>query len=373
LDGVVSRDPAVKHWLSYYDEGSQGYSLYTFWDFYRWIHGDERFRSLSPSGLLEFQRRAVREGHEYELLDTLQKYILQKPGTYNSLMVRYNVVRAFFKHNRVGLPVDSFRIKPSKPPTEAKLTLDIIKTLVSGAGFREKAIYLSLWMGLLDKERFVNFNRDGYGLVKHLKEKGVDEPFLLNYPGRKRSRGRRFCHTYLGHDALVAWQQYFERIRGWPREGEPLILDQFGNAISKYALTCLHLRLLEKLKYIKRGGKADKRYGLHLHEFRDVARTLLEFHGKRDGLNSLAVEFFMGHDIDPNEYTKFYKHPEETLKEYRIAEKYLNIISGKATAEAHEGEIKKFQEQIQKRDQATLEVIERIKKLEERLAKLKGS
>ena len=328
MDKTVSEDPVVKHWLSYYDEATRGYSLYTLWDWLRWLGGDERFRGLGPSGLVEFQRKASKDGREYELLDLLQKYILQKHGTYNTLQNRYNVVRAFFKHNRVGLPNDAFRIKASRSPVEAKLTVDIIKTLVSAAGFRDKAIYLSLWMGLMDKERFVNFNRDGYGLVKHLKEKGVDVPFLLVYPGRKRNRGRRLCHTYLGHDALVAWKQYFERVRGWPRESEPLVIDQLGKGISKAALLSLHLRLLERLKYIKRGGGKDKRYGLNLHEFRDVARTMLEFQGKRDGLNSLAVEFFMGHDIDPNEYTKFHKHPEETLKEYRIAEKHLNIISG---------------------------------------------
>ncbi|MBS7622200.1 hypothetical protein KEJ39_00800 [Candidatus Bathyarchaeota archaeon] len=48
------------------------------------------------------------------------------------------------------------------------------------------------------------------------------EPFLFEYPGRKREKEKKTYYTFLGHDALVAWREYFERLRGWPKEGEPI-------------------------------------------------------------------------------------------------------------------------------------------------------
>jgi len=41
----------------------------------------------------------------------------------------------------------------------------------------------------------------------------------------------------------------------------------------------------------------------------------------------LAVEFFMGHEVDPLAYNKFYKDEEYIRRQYRIIERRLNIIS----------------------------------------------
>ena len=78
-----------------------------------------------------------------------------------------------------------------------------------------------------------------------------------------------------------------------------------------------HLLFLEKLNLIKRKGenKPHVRYGYNLHEFRDVAKTLLHLQGVEDGLDLNAIKFFMGHglQIDPNKYDKFYMDQEYML------------------------------------------------------------
>jgi len=134
--------------------------------------------------------------------------------------------------------------------------------------------------------------------------------------------------------ALAAWIDYFERSRGCPSEGEPIFIVPSvngGGAYRKDAISVRHLRNLERLKYIKRGGDRSARYGYNMHEFRDVSRPLLHLQGKRDGLDLECVEFWKGHVTDPNHYDKFYRDTDYTLKQYKIAEKYLNIMSGAVT------------------------------------------
>ena len=72
-------------------------------------------------------------------------------------------------------------------------------------------------------------------------------------------------------------------------------------------MQCYHLQLPEKLRYIKLGGNdPSRRCGYNLHEFRDVARTLLRLRGKAEGLDLDVIEFFMGHITD--------KNPEHSLR-----------------------------------------------------------
>lgn len=108
-------------------------------------------------------------------------------------------------------------------------------------------------------------------------------------------------------------------------------MNRDGKIFIKDRLAVKHLRLLEQLKYIKRGGSTSTRHGYNLHNFRDEAKTLLHLQGKQDGLDLDYVKSWMGHITDPNFYDKFYRDKIKALSQYRIAEKYLNIISGKVT------------------------------------------
>lgn len=325
---VLLEDPAVRKWLANIEQGYWINQISVLRDFLRFLE-ERGFESHTPSGLIEFQRRAVHDGREYELLDLLQEYIIQKHGTYNTLRMRYSKLRTFFKRNRAALKDDDFEIKAKREPIRSRLTVDVIKSLVDAADLGFKAFYLTLWMGILDQARFNYFNKNyGADLARHIKERGVDQPFMMTFPGRKQWKNRIEYYTFIGRDALAAWQQYFERIRGWPKEGEPVLLNRDGKIFNKDGFAMKHLRLLERLKYIKRGGSTATRHGYNLHDFRDEAKTLLHLQGKSDGLDLDYVKFWMGHIIDPNFYDKFYRDKERALKQYRIAEKYLNILSG---------------------------------------------
>jgi len=300
-------DPAVKKWLSGYDKRDFGPRLSNFNAFLSYLKGKPGFEDVTPSRLLEIHRKAVADGGEYKVLDLLQEYVGGRSGRYNHLYKIYSDVRTFFKKNRVPLPDDDFNINADVEPAQGRLSVDVIKVLVDAADLDMKSFYLTLWMGILDLERFSQLNvKFGYDLGLHVKGRG-DEPFLVSFPGRKKNRNKTVFHTYIGRDALSAWREYFERVRGYPGEGEAALLDMKGDPIKKETLRQRHLRLLEKLHYIKRGGSSSNRFGYNLHDFRDEAKTLLHLQGKREGLDLECVDFWMGHVTDPNHYDKFFR------------------------------------------------------------------
>jgi hypothetical protein len=319
-------------------------------DYLTFLDGKKCFEKVTPSGLVEFQRHAKKEDREYEMIDLLKEYIRGKPGTYKALRLRVSIVKSFFRENRAELPDEKIRIRASRSPVQSKMDDTVVRDLVENNEFDMKAFYLTLFMGLLDLDRFIEFNKKyGKGLTDHLKEKGVNEPFVIEYPGRKENRNKTWFTTFIGHDALVAWKNYFERKRGYPKDGESILLDDTGKSIQDPTLRQRHIRMLARLNYIKRGNDISTRHGYGLHNFRDAARTLLH-KAKHEGLDLDCAEFWMGHTIDPNDYDQFYRDKEYLLEQYKIAEKHLNIISGFTTSSGQD--TKELAQQIIKNPEA---------------------
>ncbi|MCX6658791.1 MAG: hypothetical protein NTX81_00210 [Candidatus Bathyarchaeota archaeon] len=126
-------------------------------DFLRYVHSKPEFKDATPLSLVEFQRAAGKD-NQYKILDLLQGYINQKVGTHKTLTTRYSVVCSFFERNRAALPGESFRIKATRDPIKSKLSIDVIKNLVSAADLDLRAVYLTLFQGISDQERFREFN-----------------------------------------------------------------------------------------------------------------------------------------------------------------------------------------------------------------------
>lgn len=187
----------------------------------------------------------------------------------------------------------------------------------------------------MDLERFTNFNRKYAGaLVKHIREKGLDAPFRIDFLGGRKRNPRPF-YTYIYHDALAAWQFYFEKERGWPKEDQPIATAQGGaKSPAKKTIRDNFIRIAVRLHIRTPPRIKGEQTGVAPHEaFRDVIRSLLQTATKK-GFDTLCAEFWMGHRIDPYNYNKFTEHqPEYVLENAKIAAKYLNIISQTITDE----------------------------------------
>ena len=292
----------------------------------KWLQSQKGWQEASPELLLERQENSNGKGH-YEVLDLIQRYVREKGGTRRSMILRYQVLRSFFLHHRCDLPRDTFDPGAgTRPSVQGSLTVEKIKRIIESAGIRDRAIFLSIWQAMLDKERFMQFNKSSAeSLVAHLKEKGVEKPFRIDFRfGRKRNYQPYF--TFLGHDALSAWKEYFEKERGYPKKGEPLAITRDKTGVTKALLRSVFQTLALRAGLKK--NRNQTKIGVTIHEFRDVARSTLQL-AKRDGFDETCAEFWMGHKIDPLGYNKFTAlSPEYVTENYRIAEAYLNIMSG---------------------------------------------
>jgi len=322
-----------------------------------WLKGNG-WPDATAEGLIEFQEKA--EGRDrYKILDLAQKHIREIGGTRLGMRSRYTVIRSFFMHNRAELPHDGFDVGPgTKEPSQGHLTVEKIREIIQSAKTRDRAILLTLWQSMMDLERFTYFNVEfGQRLAEHLKTKGTTTPFRIDFTKGRKKNFNGF-YTYIGSDALEAWKTFFEQ-DGWPEKGLPLIhgADHGGKRdkpITKQALRFIFTTLAVRVGHRSRQVcKKGERTGINLHEFRDVARSHLQL-AKKDGFDETCVEFWMGHKIDPLGYNKFTElNPEYVLDNYRIAEKYLNILTGTVTTTDEKAQ-------------------ERIKELESRLAKLEA-
>lgn len=337
-----------------------------------WLHNQPRWTDATPESLLAFQEAATGR-QRFVILDLIEDHVAQKGGTYISMVVRLSRLRSFFIRNRVEIPAAKDWIpKPTKEPTRGHLTVAQVKEIIVHSGLRDSAIFLTMFQAQLDLQRFTEFNAKYAGpLVKHLREKGVDEPFRIDFPnGRKKNRD--MYYTFIHRDALEAWRQYFERVRGSPKAGEVIALRRKRmTAPSKTAIRMIFTRTAQKLK-IKEPIQSDRshRTGVACHEaFRDVVRSLLQT-AVKEGFDPTCAEFWMGHSIDPYNYNKFAElEPEYVLENAKIAAKYLNIISGSNVNASEEMKAAKQKQQeietlIRSRLGELKEISERVTELE---------
>jgi hypothetical protein len=281
--------------------------------------------------MVVFQKNAVGDDR-YRIVDLLVEYVRERGGTYRGMRTRYTTVRSFFLHSRAELPRVPVRFTPTRDAAVGRLNLDVLRVLVQAAGLRNRAIYLTLFQGLMDQKRFTEFNRRGFELAEHVRRVGVETPFRVDFLRGRKGNARPF-NTWIGRDALEAWRLYFDRERGWPNPGEAAALDGDGKPLGRVALRASHRYLLRKLRFVTGYGDKSTRYGYNLHELRDLARSILE-KARADGFNPQSAEYWMGHTVDPLYYNKVWKlDPEYNLAQYRIAEKYLSL-SGRPSADA---------------------------------------
>ena len=279
---------------------------------------------MTPVELLEKQRAALMSGG-FEVLDLVQNYVSGLNLTRSAKLSTYNIIRSFFKHNRCPLPDDgSFIVRSSKPAPIARLTLENVQALVLNCNLRDRSLVLVKWQSMVDAERLAYVNKFCVEqIVKQIRE-GV-HPIRLDIPGRHGNP--RGFYTFFGKDARDALVAYFEKERGWPRSGEGIWVGK-GRALSTRGIKAVWLRLTKRAGLIPRkGGVRGTQYGYGSHEMRDLAKSLLHTHAKKDGFDMDACDFWLGHTIDKLGYDKFYQDREYVQKQYLIAEKYLNIIS----------------------------------------------
>lgn len=324
---LALEEPCVVDWFDGLNEETRPAYRTNFRKFLLWLWKKPEWAGKMPSALLEFQDNAT--GRERKIIPRLiVKYVQERGGTYKSMLCCVAHLRSLFLHNDVEIPKVHWAPHPTAEPTQGHLTFTQVRDIILHADPRNTAIFLTMLQGFMDLERFKQFNKKyALPLVKHLREKGLDEPFRVDFPRRKRNPRPFF--TYIYHDGLKAWSDYFTTERGWPEgEGEAIALTDKGTPPDKPGIRAAFRTIAERLHYRPNTPKG-RMSGVGPHEaFRDVAKSHMQT-AKSEGFDMDCVKFWMGHSVDPYNYAKFMElEPEYMAKNAGIAAKYLNIITG---------------------------------------------
>ncbi|MGA2784363.1 MAG: hypothetical protein ABSF09_06670 [Candidatus Bathyarchaeia archaeon] len=284
-----------------------------------------------PSELLAFQEFA--EGRaKFVLLDLIEEYTQEKGGTTGGMKNRLSQIYTFFTRNRVAMPpVSDWQPHPTRQPVKGNLTFDKVREIILHAKLRDKAVFLTMFQSMMDLERFTQFNRTYANELTTFLRNGSREPFRVDFPNGRKNNKRPF-YTFILKDALDAWSTYFNRIRGWPKDDDPIAISRNGQAISKVAIRKAFITTASQ-QCIRPRSRATNdirtRTGAGPHEaFRDIVRTRLRTEAKKNGFDLDVAEFMMGHSIDKYNYDKFAElEPEYVIQNILIASRCLNIIS----------------------------------------------
>lgn len=326
---TVPEDP-VGFWLSRLDTDSRKGHRSHLDRWLRWLQSQPGERGITARELLQRQLEAE---DPYRILDLLQTYVSQLTLRKSSKRKAYTVVKSFFSHNRCALPSDpTFKIRSDKPPVQPKLTVQSILDAYRAANLRYRSVILFKWQSFVDNARLEYVcNNCSDQIVQQIRD--GTRPVRIDIPGRKSNENdsEGAFYTFIGKDAVDALTRYFEQERGWPKPGDPIWLKADRSPLTRTAFETAWIRLFRRIGVIPRKkGPAGSRYGYNPHEMRDVATTLLHLKAKADGFDMDCAKFWSGRvgALDREKYDKFYQDVGFVRRQYLIAEKYLNIISG---------------------------------------------
>jgi len=195
----------VGDWLGRLGPASRSSRLSRFNLFMDWVRRQEGWREATPESLLAFQEVAA--GRERNTIVSLvQRWAEERGGTYNTIIQNADAVRSFFLHNDCPLPRLSWNMvgKVTREPVLGRLTVDMVLKIIQAAKIRDRAIFLSIFQGMMDLQRFTDFNKKyGEALANHLRTYRSEKIFRVDF-GRGRKKNPNPYFTYLGRDALAA-------------------------------------------------------------------------------------------------------------------------------------------------------------------------
>lgn len=398
----VSEHASIEFWLSRIRPVTRrNYRDFAHYFFAEWLPSQGGpLADKSPEEILDFQEGAEGRRDRYLVLDSLHKCVDVRGGRRKTKLNRISIIRSYFKHSRVELPSDpSFRVNGDHPPVTGRLTVDALRKIMLAATRLYRAIFSIMFMAAMGEEEFIYFNNHWPTVKEQLRRREI---IKIDLPGRKHARNARPYYTFIGGDGVTWLKEYLTRERGPIKPGDPIFINDRGNPVTKMNIRRAFTRFAAKAGLIKIatpdcpqcGGetvkrrtwhedktktvyrclkcnvqsfasqvqrKMEVRYGVNPHEMRDLFRSEWELSPAR----VVCAEFFLGHEIDPNEYNKIMKlHPDWAEKQYRLAEPYLNILS-EEPRKISLGSVQELQEKIKKLEAKAKISEEAIKRLEE--------
>ena len=294
--------------------------------------------SVSPDVLLDEVK-----GDGYWVLDLVQDYVRAKQGTRDYKSYIYDVLQSFFIANRCALPRDRFRIRGDKIPVVPRLTVDDVRAVALMAGLRDRSMIMCGWCGFMGCGELGYLNLNGFEQIKRQLSNDV---IRVDFPQGRKGNTLPF-YTFIAGDALQCLRAYVEKERGI---GDGYVwATKYGTPVMRPTYFSAWRTLTVRLKLRPPRGPIGSRYGMNIHEMRDLARSIWH----KSGADKDVAEFLMGHTVDRNKYDKIYTLDPEWVKgEYMKALPYLNILSHQEASKEASEELKQMREELSKMREA---------------------
>jgi len=306
------------------------------------LDGFCRALNVSPDVLLDEAR-----GDGYFALDLVQDYVQARQGTKNYKEYLYNVLQSFFIANRCALPRDKFRIRGDKIPVVPRLTVEDVRSIALMAGLRDRSMIMCGWAGLMGCGELAYMNTQWESVKKQFD----NDLIRIDFPQGRKGNMMPY-YALIGGDALTVLREYVEKVRG---SGDGYIWEtKFHTPVTRPVYQSAWRTLTVRLMLRPARGQYGSRYGVNIHEMRDLARSVWH----KSGADKDVAEFLMGHVVDRNKYDKIYNlDPEWVREEYRKALPYLNLISGEAANRQQQDKVRMLEERLAKLETIYMEKV----------------
>jgi hypothetical protein len=372
-------DPKIREWADSLQSYQTSKLLY-FLQFWAWAKKRRvkgKFAGwVTAKEMLDDYTKCKKSGEpedEFKHLNIAKEFVKSKGTSPSDRMNAMSAIKAFYrKFDRPLQDLDSAGMMEVYSPTSvdaqrsAALTRQLtpvdIATLVRGAKKPYGAIFLIMFEGALDSSGFVQFNSHLWREPDNFDLKALDSAGPVKINGivrsktsyRKGSRGGDITvyYTYIGEDAKMKIKEWLAIRRemlaqaglkkafpylffNWRRGGR----QKLHSSLAPITGPVLRKNLTETAKRLglihpppKRERSSRTRYYFHGHEMRDCFGSMCT----PAGVDKVAREFFMGHDIDRLKYDKSPYNPQYFgfyKSEYRKLMRSLDILSNPPTVE----------------------------------------
>lgn len=338
IESLNVDEPCIEKWLKDLNSRTAlNYGNY-FLRYRDWFR-DQVYWS-SAKDMIDDYESLVDSKEKYGHVDILKEYSKSKNTGSSDRRNTWYAVRSFYSFHRLPLPriprSESSRLfKPSKMDKRRSLELtplmlDDVRRLIINSPQPYRTVLMVMFQSAMGLSEFSQFNLEGWRKVVDKLDPPGPLRVVLYREKTSRTRVSRY-YTFIGKDGKMFIKEWlnmrpqsiedalfvvFNKNRKlWVPVRGPLI----GNMITKTA---------KKMGLIKPNGL--NRYHVHAHEFRDLFKSLCTL----NGVNSVASEFFLGHNIDKLGYDKSPEYDVEWFRrEYSKVEPQLNLISGSENRE----------------------------------------
>ncbi len=300
------------------------------------------------------------------------KYIqhLQDQGVKGSTIRLYiSKIKALYNEYEIDPPKITYKIRPENKSMDDLINLHEIKNVLDNTHPREKAmilLHLTSGMGSAELRRLnvVDYNKAiGFNVLgedyEDARKRIQDEEIVGVWKVNRVKTGMPYV-TFSTPEANIKILDYlrYRRLNGGPlKETQPLFSTQNGDRLKPITYANIFNRLNDRF-YLGRDAAGNRR--LTSHKLRKLFTTILY----KEGMDKLAIDWLLGHKVNPVTEAYFKVNIDHLEREYRKRMRSLTFEKT-VTRRVMAPEVREIVKELEEKENEIKELRESQEKLRE--------